>query len=360
MKNKEHATIRIAADRLRKTLSSLKASGKITAIQAQEIRWFYIHARDNKWTWEQAAAVLSVTPIAAASLFDGRFVGEYSACVDIIKEYHARINAENASDYIETPTWHKIDDFCYAVRSMRSPGFLISASQIGKTAGLVEVKRRDTTDSTLIVRCPAAPSLLAVYAEIARAMHIPYRSKDLINLRYRILDALDDYDLVIFDELHQAFLGTRRAITIRIIESLRALFDYKSLEGRQTGMLFSATEVLDDEMGENGSMHLILDQFRRRGILRLLLPPVPPLEDAHAIAKSFGLSQPKGEALKLINFMLRDSGIGQYIHYLRSAEIMAAGDSEKLNWDHYLAAYDIINEMSWIDPEANVIIKKRR
>jgi len=359
MKKVDHSTIKLASDRLSRTLSSLEASGKITTDQAQKIRWFYVHARDNRWTYEQAAAVLSTTTTEAFQLFDGHLLGGYQACCDSIAQYHARINAEHNSQHFENPTFKKIDDFCFAVRSMKSVGFIISASQIGKTENMMEVKRRDTTGRTLMIRCPASPSLLAVYAEIARAMHIPYRSKDIINLRYRILEGLDDYDLVFFDELHQAFLGTSRDTTIKVIESLRGLYDYKAIEGRKIGMIFCGTTVLQDEMGETGDFYLILEQFRRRSILKLILPPTPPIEDAYAIAKAFSLPRPDGDALRLVRNMLQDSGIGQYIYYLRSASIMAASDNRKIDWDDFLAAYDIIDNMSWKDPKANVVVVNR-
>lgn len=361
MQTDNNATIKIPSDRMRRTLGSLEASGKINAEQSQEIRWLYVHARVNRWTYEQAAAILATTPAEALNLFSGRLSGGYSDCVERIIEFHDRTDAAKSNEHVETPTFHKIDDFCFAARSMRSPGFIISASHIGKTENLMEVQRRDKTNSTLIIRCPAAPTLLAVYAEIARAIHLPYRTKDIIGLRYRILDALDDYSLVVFDELHQAFLGTKRDTAIKIIESLRSLFDYKALEGRKVGMVFAGTTVIEDEMSNKGRMNLnlILDQFRRRGILKLVLPPVPPIEDAYAFAKAFNLPHPTGDALELVRYMLRDSGIGQYIFYLRSAKIMADGESAKLTWDHYLAAYDLIDQMSWHNPEQNIVIVKR-
>ena len=354
---KEHTTIKIAGDRLNRTCNSLCASGIIDTSQKQSIKWFFGHARDKRWTYPQAAAVIDSTARIVHDLFDG-VLSDYDAPTTMIDAYRNKIERPL---YIETPTWNKIDEFAYAVRSMRKPGFLISASQRGKTEALMEVKRRDKTNSTLMVRCPAAPSLLAVYAEIARTLHIPYRSKDVINLRYRILEALDDVELLMFDELHQAFIGCNKNTTIRIVESLRGLFDQKALEGRKIGMIFCGTTVIDDEMSSNGKLHLnlILDQFRRRGILKLLLSPVPPMEDAHAVASHYGLPHPQGDALALVKHMLRDSGIGQYISYLQSAKIIADGDSEKLTWDHYLAAYDIIDDMSWKDPKANLITKRR-
>jgi hypothetical protein len=127
---------------------------------------------------------------------------------------------------------------------------------------------------------------------------------------------------------------------VQIIEWLRELYDRTNC-----GMVFCGTRVFRDEL-ETGQFAKILDQFRRRGIIQLGLPDTPPPGDVAKIAKAFGLAAPDGDAAGIIRDMLKSSGLGQYVKILQSASNLAANQKKPLSWDHFVVAYDLVQQLS--------------
>ena len=83
-----------------------------------------------------------------------------------------------------------------------------------------------------------------------------------------------------------------------------------------------------------------LGQLRKRGMIKLVLPDMPPASDIRKIAAAFGLPTPEGRVAESIRQMLKASGLGMYVKYLQSAHVLATGRGEKPTWDTFAAVCD--------------------
>jgi len=146
--------------------------------------------------------------------------------------------------------------------------------------------------------------------------------------------------LLIVDEFHRPFITSSRQSAFRVIEWLRELYDNTGC-----GIVFSATRLGQEEL-ENGPSAGVLEQFRRRGIITLNLPPTPPKADIIKFAKAFGLPPPEGDAIDIVKNMLQRSGLKQYVVFLQSASNLAAKQKKPISWDHFVAAYDMIQSLN--------------
>lgn len=342
-KEKTQTPITIPGDMVQKSLSRLLAGGEIDDAQRAEIWWYYSHAKDNHWSLDQAGSTIRRDSSTAHRLFTGNYAAKYDNLVEGIISYHRiadKRGRRKVLGFVETTTYQKIDKICTHALVTQSPAFIYGQSQIGKTASLEEWASRNNHGTTRMIRCPAAPTLCSIMDELATALYVGTHSGKQTERRRRIISAIDSNMILIVDELHQAMISTSPSTTVRIIEFLREIYDRC-----QCGMVFCGTEVLQSEI-EQGKLQLILDQFRRRGIVKLVLPAKPPAADINKIAQAFELAPPDGLAADIIDAMVTSSGIGQYIKFLQSASNLANRQNKPLSWDHFVIAYDAIQQLS--------------
>ena len=219
------------------------------------------------------------------------------------------------------------------------PVFIFGDSQIGKTTCLKEFARRNNHGTTKYLELPTAATLSTVKREVAKACYIGAKISEH-ELNERIPKAITGNMLIIVDEFHRPFKTSNRYQAVRIAEWLRELYDKT-----KCGMVFSATNIGLEEL-ETGPSSLVLEQFRRRGMMQLILPPTPPRADVNKFAKAFGLPPPDGEALEVIGAILKRSGLNQYVLFLQSAANLAANQNKPVSWDHFLVAHDKIQSLS--------------
>jgi DNA transposition AAA+ family ATPase len=332
----------IPGDHVQTALARLLDDGEITEADKAEIWWFYSYCMDRGFTLEDAGKAIDRDATTAYRLFVGRYGAKYDNLVDTVKRYHKLADARGnrkVIGFVETTTWKKIEQVCRHALVGQLPAFVFGDSQIGKTTCLEEFARRNNHGQTKYIRMPAAPSFLQVQREIAKACYISTRatSTEILN---RIFDSISDQMLLIIDEMHQPLIGCCNSTAVRIIEWLREIYDRTGC-----GIVFCGTRVFRDEI-ENGRLALILEQFRRRGIIRLQLPSTPPKADINKIADAFGLPPPEGDAADIITQMLKQSGLGQYVKFLQSASNLAAKQKMEMSWDHFVIAYDVIQKLS--------------
>lgn len=342
-KEKGQSIITIPGDMVQKALSRLLNSEEINEAQRSEIWWYYSHAKDNNWSLTKAGETIRRDSSTAHRLFTGTYGAKYDNLVDEIRSYHKITDMRGnrkVLEFVETSTWNKINKICNHALATQSPAFIYGESQIGKTACLEEWARRNNHGTSRLIRCPAAPILGTMLEELAAALYISSHGGKQSELRRRIINAVDSNMILIIDELHQAVIGCKSSSTIRIIEFLREIHDR-----RKCGMVFCGTNVLRTGI-EEGKHQLVLDQFRRRGIVTLNLPAKPPSGDINKIAKAFELPPPEGKAAEIIAGMITTSGIGQYIKFLQSSSNLANKQQKPLSWDHFVTAYDAITKLS--------------
>ena len=86
---------------------------------------------------------------------------------------------------------------------------------------------------------------------------------------------------------------------------------------------------------EGGKNKLLFDQLRRRGVVKVVLPDVPPVRDINTIARTFDLSLPTGEDLRYIKQLIQTRGLGVFIKYLQKAYAVTKKAKSPLTWDAF-------------------------
>jgi len=328
-------TVKIALDRLVES-GEMDAEGRALAW------WFYCYSRDARWRLRDCADALGTSTTTVHRLFNGSYGASYAAVIGSIERFK-RLADERGKrreiGFVETSAWQKISRICNAALYDNMPAFVYGASQIGKTACLLEFARRNNHGQTRYIRMPSSPSFQFFLRTVAEACYLsPRQNQDA--LRRRIMDALDSRNLLIVDEVHQAMCTASELGSRKVVEFLREVYDRTGC-----GIVLCGTKVFRDEF-ERGRQAMIFDQFRRRGMLELTLPDVPSRGDINRIARAFDLAAPDGDTLDLIKGMLQTSGIGKYIKFLQCANGVAVTRKESLTWQHFADTYAGIRALS--------------
>lgn len=342
----EHAPrqrIIIPGDQVQSALKRLTEQGEIDADASKDIWWLYSYAMDHNWALDDVGKAIDKDASTAHRLFCGRYGAKYDNLVDAVRRYRKLAEARGSRTelgFVETSTWQKIDAVCRHALVSQAPAFIFGASQVGKTTCLEEYARRNNHGQTRYIRMPAAPGFAHVLREVAKACYLS-SGLSCDAMRDRVMASINDQMLLIVDEMHQALLpGLREGTAVRIVEWFREIYDRT-----RCGIVFVGTKVFRKEL-ETGRLALVLEQFRRRGIVTLQLPDTPPASDVALIAKEFGLPKPEGIAADIVADMLRRCGLGQYVKFLQSASNLAARQKKPVSWDHFVTAYDVIRKLS--------------
>jgi DNA transposition AAA+ family ATPase len=334
--------ITIPGDKVLQALGRLVDSGDIDQDGKASIWWFYGHVRDRAMTLGDAGKCIDRDGTTIHRLFNGRYGAKYDNLLSEIARYR-RIAEERAKrrdiGYIETSTWRKIAAVCRGALYDNMPAYVYGSSQIGKTAALLEYQRRNNHGQTRYLRMPAAPTMPLVMGYLAEACYISTRLSQ-VDLRRRVMDALDDKTLLIVDEFHQALLNTSDLGARKIVEFIREVYDRTGC-----GVVICGTKVLQNELAR-GRQSMVWDQFKRRGMIELTLPDTPPKADIIKIAAAFGLPDPDQPTWETIREMLQASGVGKYIKFLQYAHGLSKTDGQPLSWEHFAKAYRSVIALS--------------
>ena len=322
--------INISGDTMAKATSDLPDEQKIL------IRWFYAHAQLEGWSLRDAADKLRCDTTVLYRIWTGKYGASPNKFCERIAMFK-RIADERAGvkkhEFVETSVSKAVWLACNYALVTQSIALIYGESQIGKTTACEEFARRNNHGCTKLVRMPAAGGVQLMMREIARACFVSNRSS-FDQLRERVLSAVDESNLIIVDEVHQAFLSYQTGSAVKCLEVLREIHDRT-----KCGMVLVGTKVWKDEL-RSGGLAKMLQQLRRRGAVEKELPDVLPDRDVAAIAKAFGLGAPDGQALQYVRLVLRDWGLGRFTKYLQAASRAAAKARTKLSWDHFVEAYE--------------------
>lgn len=337
----QETKLRIPQDSVLAALRRNVALKTISQTDSDDIFWFYSFAQQNRMGLVDAGEYLGMSTQEAWNVIMGRS-SDYGSALVRIREMKRTMTSIKGNPFFETSTWGKVSQVCDYAATARKPVFIYGESQIGKTTCLEHWRDLNDAGRVKILNMPVGPTLGGVIYELAKMLYIPPRGYSA-EIKSRVYDAIDGRMVIIIDEVHRAFKGTSTKNSIRIMEFLRSIFD-----NCKCGMVLSGTNVFKTEM-EEGPIAAVLDQFRRRGIVSLVLPIVTPRADINEIAASFGLptlcSDPS-DASMIVTRMVRDSGIGQFITYLHSAKNIAAKLRQPIAWQHFIAAHDVVASLS--------------
>lgn len=311
--------------------------------EKEAIRWLYGFAQENGLGLKELEVESKISSTSLYRIFSGTYQAGLANLVERIESFR-RVAEERSTmksiGFVETSVAKKINKVCEWALLSQSMSFVYGVSQIGKTTALEEYARRNNHGRTKYIRLPASAGVQLCMKEIAKACYVSPKSS-YENLRDRVLHAIDGDNLVIIDELHQVFLSYQKGSAIKVLEVLREIHDRT-----KCGMVLCGTLQLRKEL-MLGSNQELLEQFKRRGILEVLLPKTPPKGDVKKIQVAYGFeSDPMGEAEELRTEILSTHGLGKFCRFLQAAGRMATKSKEPLDWPHFIRAYHILHSLS--------------
>lgn len=338
----EQTRITIPGDTVLTALNRLVSSGELDDVGKTAVLWFFGHARDRGMTLADAGKCIDRDATTVHRLFNGRYGAAYTNLVAEIIRYR-KLADERAKKkdigFIETSTWRKVSVVCRGALYDSMPAYIYGASQIGKTECLQEYARRNNHGQTRYIRMPAAPTYSKVLEQLSSACFISTRHA-IGDLNRRVFNAIDDRTLLIFDEFHQVFIGCNDMAARKVVEFVREVYDRT-----HCGIVICGTKVVREEF-EKGKQSMVWEQFRRRGMVPLTLPDVPPKADILKISAAFGLPEPDLKTMETIRDMLHQSGLGMYIKFLQLAHGVAVSRKEDLAWSHFVQAHNNMQALS--------------
>lgn len=318
-------------------IRQLVALKKIDEDQGQLLFWLHGFGQDKNISDANLSAMMKVSQAAVSQLFSGKYAAEnWTPMIDRIralKEVEEEELKKLNLGFVMTHTAKTIFSVCESAMTDGMPAFIFGASQIGKTTALEEFQRQHNHGRTKYLRLGSGWTKTRTVRELGRACKVRnIKDKKTWQVEESIFESLNRYNLLIIDEFHLAMETVNDATSREIVEFIREVYDRT-----HCGLVLSATKVGIQDL-EEGKNAMLFDQLRRRGVVRVVLPDVPPLKDINAIAKSFGLELPKAEVLANVKQLLKTRGLGVFVKYLQKAHTIAG--SEPLTWEKFFYVND--------------------
>jgi len=311
------AAIRTDAS-VRQVIDHMIELKKITPDQGELIFWFHGYGLNRGLSNAELSATSGISKTAISQLFSGHYpANDWAAMCGRIQSFRkvcdTEVRAANVG-FIETEIASTIFSVCDNARHDGMPAFIYGASQIGKTRSLMEYVRQANTPSVKYLRCRAGMTKARLARLLGEACHLRkldrLTSNEIID---GVAESLNSSSLLILDEFHMMTETVKNDVSRQLVEYVREIYDLT-----KCGMVTAATKVglIDLEEGPN---RMLFDQFRRRGIIKVVLPDVPPVKDINAFAKAYGLTIPHGDELKFAKTLIRQRGLGVFNAYLTKA-----------------------------------------
>lgn len=337
-------------EQVRAVVTQLIAMRKIDEEQGELMFWLHGFGQDKKLSDANLSAMMKVSQAAVSQLFSGKYpaddwtpmIDRIQALKDVEDEEMKKVDL----GFVLTHTAKTIFGVCESAMTDGMPAFIFGASQIGKTTALEEFQRTHNHGRTKYLRLGSRWTKARLVRELARACKARVlKGKKSWELEESIYGSLNRYNLLIIDEFHLAMETVNEATSREIVEFIREVYDRT-----HCGLVLSATKVGIQDL-EEGRNAMLFDQLRRRGVVKVVLPDVPPVKDINAIARSFELELPKGDILAKVKQLLKTRGLGVFVKYLQKAHSLASTEKLKLTWDRffyvndgYAALADMANE----------------
>ena len=332
--------INMPAHQVRAAIRQAVARGQVSEEDGEEVFWLYSYAQELGLTERDLAAKMgSYEKNTIYQVFRGSYGvmpnGKYSSWANFIKAVKdfKRIEMEEMKKkrigIIETEVKRTVFSACLAALNDGMPAFIYGASQIGKTTALMEFQRLNNHGKTIYLRMGSGWTRPRLVRELAVKFSNGVKGTKCWALEDAIFGSLTRCNLLIIDEFHLALETTRDASAKAMMEFVREVYDRTGC-----GLVMASTKVGLAGL-EGGRNQLLFDQLRRRGVVRVVLPDVPPVRDINTIARSFELPLPAGETLAGIKQLIRTRGLGVFIKYLQKSYAVSRKAKEELTWEAY-------------------------
>lgn len=322
---------------VRAVITQLVAMRRIDEEQGELLFWLHGFGQDKNVSDANLSAMMKVSQAAVSQLFSGKYAAEdWTPMIDRIKALKEVEEEEMKKldlGFVMTHTAKTIFAACEGAMTDGMPAFIYGASQIGKTTALEEFQRTHNHGRTKYLRVGSNWTK----ARFVRELGLACKVRNLVSMTTwqiedSVFESLNRYNLLIVDEFHLCMETVSDATSREIVEFIREVYDRT-----RCGLVLSSTKVGLQDL-EGGKNAMLFDQLRRRGVLKVVLPDVPPLKDINAIAKSFGLELPKGDVLAKVKALLKTRGLGVFVKYLQKAHALAG--KEPMTWDRFFYVND--------------------
>ena len=325
---------------VRAAVKQAAARGQVTEEDGEEVVWLYNYAQEFHLKEADLAAKMGAyDKNTIYQVFRGTYGvqgnGKYSSWANFIKAVRDFKSVEieemkkKRIGIIETEVKKTVFTACQAALNDGMPAFIYGASQIGKTTALMEFQRLNNHGRTVYLRMGSGWTRPRLVRELALRFGNGVKATRTWALEDAIFGSLTRYNLLIIDEFHLALETATDASAKAIMEFIREIYDRTGC-----GLVMSATKVGLTGI-ESGKNMLLFDQLRRRGVVRVILPDVPPVRDINTIARSFDLPLPAGEILQHIKTLIKTRGLGVFIKYLQKSYAVSRKAKEELSWDSF-------------------------
>ena len=329
--------ISMPAHQVREAIAGAVARGQIDEEEGEDIFWLYSYAQEYHLKEADLSAKMGAyDKNTLYQVFRGSYGvykdGKASSWAGIVKAIRAfkvveleEMRKKNIG-IIETEVERTVFSACEAALNDGMPAFIYGASQIGKTTALLEFKRLHNHGRTVYLRMGSGWTRARFVRELALMFGNGVRATKCWALEDAIIGSLNRYNLLIIDEFHLALETTTEASAKAILEFIREIYDRKGC-----GLVLSGTKVGLDGL-EGGRNKMLFDQLRRRGVVKVVLPDVPPVRDINTIARTFELQNPAGDDLRRVKTLIQTRGLGVFIKYLQKAYAVTRKAKQPLTW----------------------------
>ncbi len=346
------------------------------------VRWLHTHARNNNWSWPDLLKAVGYSSTTWYRIWTDKFrypkletgpngvkipskhsgermpIDEQCAAIQRCRKLAEQRESIRRASFVETSIWTRVTWACQRAFVRQKVAFIYGESQIGKSTCGIEHTRRNNHGQTYYVEMPPAAGVQLMTREIAKALHVS-TGTCYEKLIQDVIDALDDSKLLIVDEVHRIFTTYQKTSVMRCMDVLRYIHDKT-----HCGLVLIGTNVMRDQL-KHGEFFQYLKQLRRRGLIEVQLPAVPPNADLDLMARHFGL-EPTGHgvfewdtknaagqrvkvkysSVDVMRDIAKEDGFGKYIIRLQDAVELARNKGQTLTWEHFCRAHHLIAAMA--------------
>jgi DNA transposition AAA+ family ATPase len=309
--------------------------------QADILRWWYFHGRENNLSLSRLAALAGVSSSSLSLVFRGAYGAKLDQLCATLRKARDTIKDQVGNpDFIMSSLAKRMFVIFDRARALQTVAICWGAMGIGKTAVSEEYRDRNNHGRTIYLRCGAGMPFGQFVNHLARALGITTMNTGYNNVREKIFRVLSaGQRLLVIDELHLIFLTTRADTAVRIAEFLRECHDRS-----KCGLVLVGTEVLKQEVF-HGQHKEALRQLVDRGTLQVSLPTKPTRQDIAAFLAHYGLTEPgeqEEDARRILQDIIAHAGLRKLTLHLRDGAAAAAKTGEPYTWDHFVRAFHAI------------------
>lgn len=337
---------RMPSSQLRENLSRAQNERHIDEQGGEAIFWLFNYQKETNLSLNGLVAAMKneLTAAAIHGLFHGTYPAQdWSGPVKKILTFKKVIEEESKKKdigFVMTSIAKQIFLVCDSAANDGMPAFVIGPSQLGKTSALKKYQELHNHGKTKYIRMGSGWTKSRFVRELAIACKCFSKKLTIGELEDRIFETLNRFNLLLIDEFHLAIETTTENHCKAIMEFIREVYDRT-----QCGLVMASTKVGEQGL-EHGRNAMLFDQLRRRGVVKYVLPDVPPVRDINTIAKSFGLEVPQGELLAGLKRLLKTRGLGVYIKYLQKAHAISIEKKVEFSWEIFTAVQNLYTNLA--------------